>query len=647
MNNLSKSEKIEALEAELFEYDRSYYSDDVKAVPDDVYDLKKAELKELYGKDTIPTHSILYKVGTAPESKDIVRREIPMMSIDWVNTEADLLKWVEPETDYRASLKLDGLALSIVYKGGKFAVASTRGDRYVGDNVTEAVRNIEGVPATINQKAVKGFHLEVRGEAFLPKDRFDNKLGVDERSIAAGAIRSKKDVERAGRIGICFIPYEVTQGLPSSIKSVQESLNWLRDEVGIPLWSDLDQVTKGKDLYRYAKEIASRRKDLDYPIDGVVFRHDSIAKRVALGNTSTSYRDSLAFKFHEMQAKTKVIGVDYSLAATGVITPVALVEPVKIGTRTVNRVNLKHYQIIENVGIGIGTEIYIKLAGDVIPDLVGLAGPAAPVNQIIRPPKECLECGSPVIRDGVLARCSGVEICESQMVGSIVKLLAKDALDVDGFGVNFVGKLVRHGGITDLASVLRLEVEDLLEIKSVGEKTALNLSNNLKKRLETPVSLDRLLIGIGIPTLGKVACECIGDYYGDVAGLLDAASYSNNFAAELEQLSAVGRVAAKNLNDFLNSTGIMVLTAFELAGLRVEPDNRPRPLKITVEPDTKLSVELHNRIRSAGITPRDLYRDTDYLVTDKFGRNYEKAGHLGVEIITPEEFELILIKEGY
>jgi len=563
MKNRPKA-ALTSLYREIEHHNHLYHVLDDPEIPDAAYDrlLKKLIDLEQAHPDLVSADSPTRRVGDTPlESLGEVHHGLPMLSLnngfdDDQVTEFDRRCREALKTEsilYVAEPKLDGLAISLIYEKGRMVRAATRGDGTRGEDVTHNARTIRSIPLGLSGDGFPGL-LEVRGEVYMPRAGFTRlneqqriaqaKPYVNPRNAAAGSLRQLDPRVSASRplSFFCYGIGQVDDGLLE--RSHSANLARLRGW-GLRVNPRVQSVTGVAECLGYYRNLLGIRDDLDYEIDGVVYKVDSIPEQRRLGSVSRAPRWALAHKFPAQEELTVVQGIEVQVGRTGAVTPVARLKPVFVGGVTVSNATLHNRSEIQRLDVRIGDTVFVRRAGDVIPEIVSVVRQQRPPGtRRYRFPNSCPVCGSSVIsdEDGVILRCSGGLYCNAQIKESIKHFASRRAMDIEGLGNKLVEQLVDAGHVTDVSDLYALDEKVISSLERMGDKSASNLVAALARSRET--SLARFLFALGIPQVGETTARLLADHFGSLDRLQ---------AATLEQLQAVpdvGPVVAEGLLGF-------------------------------------------------------------------------------------------------
>lgn len=519
---------VPSLEALVRHHNHLYWDRAAPEISDTEYDRLVRRLKELS-----PSSPVLTEMGPSDEGEGRygapVTHAVPMLSLDKAYGDDEIREWMSDfEGRVVVSPKFDGVAASLRYDAsGELVLAATRGNGVTGDDITANARVVKDIPRTI--KLPTKAPVEVRGEVFMKlsvfasyKDRFANP-----RNLTAGAIK-QKDAKKSAAYGLSFAAYEIF-GL--DLPTEHEKIDLLAD-IGFPR---IERVVVEKDkVLEVYRELAARRSELDYEIDGVVMKVDRVDEQKRLGSTAHHPRFAIAYKFQGDAGTTKLREVEWSVARTGAITPVALVDPVALSGVLVGRASLHHPGYIGKLGLTLGAEVLITRRGGVIPNVEHVVKPGTTEIPI---PTSCPSCGGPVRGEGDFLYCAKPEDCRAAKIGAVAHYLA--VADIEGFGDRMLGELFDRKLVRDVPDLYRLTVKDLLPIERVGDKLAKKLVAAMDARRTLP--LETFLRALGIDELGKHVSKILASEFGTLERVLTVTP------AELSAIHSIGDVIAQNV----------------------------------------------------------------------------------------------------
>jgi DNA ligase (NAD+) len=658
------------LREQIVEHNRRYYVLDAPTISDAEYDRLFRRLVQLEGEhpDLRSPSSPTQRVGAPPADRfETVRHSQPMLSLNNAMAEDEFLDFDERlrraarlrgEVDYVVEPKLDGLAVELVYENGELSVASTRGDGVNGENITANVKTIRSVPLQLLQTkggAPVPERLEVRGEVILPKLAFrqlnEERAGSGEaafanpRNAAAGSLRQLDSRVTAGRpLDIfCYGPGEV-RGFAWTLHS--DFLDALQ-AWGLKINPENRMCTGPKQVIEYHRDIAERRAELPYEVDGIVAKVNDMAVQRQVGEVSRSPRWAIAYKFKAQQGRTRIRDIVPSVGRTGALTPTAELEPVRVGGVTISSASLHNMDELERKDIRIGDVVFVERAGDVIPYVIGVVpGQRTGRERKFRMPDACPVCGSKVVREeGAAAyRCVGMN-CPAKLRESVRHYASKRALDIDGLGEKLVEQLTENGLVHNVADLYLLHErkDELIALERMGEKSVHNLLDAIEGSKRT--SLPRFLNGLGIPQVGEHTAEVLAEHFGSVDALQQASE------EELLEIREIGPETAREIRAFFGLTeNREVLRRLAAAGLQPRSQGRAKGGKLAgqtfvltgalSEPRDQVTRAI---TRQGGRVTASVSKSTNYVVVGEDpGSKVDKAKKLGVQTIDDRALRKLL-----
>jgi DNA ligase (NAD+) len=577
--------RINQLKNEIAEFNYQYYVLDNPTVPDAEYDRLMYELKQIEQEfpSLLSIDSPSQKVGGMPLAQfEQVEHEVPMLSLDNAFDEESMLAFEKRMQDrlkrtddiaYSCEPKLDGLAVSLLYENGKLIRGATRGDGSVGENISANVRTIRNVPLSLRGSNFPT-RLEVRGEVIMTRDGFASlnlrqaqegkKVFANPRNAAAGSLRQLDSRITAAR-PLLFFAYSLGLVENEKIPLAQTHSGRLKQlsEWGLPLSQELDVAVGAMQCLAYYKKIGERRDNLNYDIDGVVFKADSIALQQELGFVARAPRWAIAHKFPAQEEMTQVLDVEFQVGRTGAITPVARLVPAFVGGVTVSNATLHNQDEIQRLGLKIGDSVIIRRAGDVIPQVVAvvLAKRPADAKEIVFP-SHCPVCDSAVekIAEEAVARCTGGLYCAAQRKEAMKHFASRKAFDIDGLGDKIIEQLVDQNLVKTPADFFKLEFMQLANLERMGDKSAANLLISLGKSKST--TLAKFLYSLGIREVGEATAANLAKHFCELEAIISAD------VEALQAVSDVGIVVAEHVfNFFREAHNLEVINALIQAGI--------------------------------------------------------------------------------
>jgi DNA ligase (NAD+) len=655
---------------DLVRYHRKrYFQDDEPEISDAEFDELYRELEGLEAEfpELVTPDSPTQQVGAAAATTFAeVAHILPMLSLDNAFNLEDLLAWgkrierqITDPVAFACEPKMDGLAVSLLYEDGKLVRAATRGNGFVGEDVTPNVRTIKSVPKQLKGSGLPA-RLEVRGEVFMPIKAFDElnrrqgdagaRLFANPRNAAAGSLRQKDSritAERALDI-FCYQP-GVKEGGPR-LRTHMDTLDWLRD-MGIPVNPEIKEFDALDDVYEFSERMLEHRHDLGYEIDGVVVKVDDLGQRDELGATSKAPRWAIAYKFPPEEKTTELRHIMVSIGRSGRATPFAQLEPVFVGGSTVSQATLHNEDEVARKDVRVGDTVIVRKAGDVIPEVVGPVLAKRPKGlKKWKFPKDCPACGEPLARaEGEAAtNCVNVD-CPAQRWGRIVHFAA--AMDIDGLGEERVRQFIDAGLLSDPADIYWLDVERLVKLERIGQKSAQQLVDNIQASRSQ--QLGRLLVGLSVPNVGWATAQDIARELKHLDRIVNAS------VEELTEVEGIGPIVAQSVHEFfardrtrqlvekLREAGVNFEGPAPAAAPDVEQTLDGRALVLTggLEGFTREGAEAEIEARGGKVTS-SVSKKTSYVVVgENPGSKLAKAEQLGVPLLDEAAFRKLL-EEG-
>ena len=662
MNKKQAEKRIQELREKTEYYAKKYYDDDKPEISDFEYDMLMVELRnlekdfpEFKSKD-----SLTQKVGGhVKEGFEKVTHEVPLQSLQDVFSIQEVIDYVEKINQkaeesniknkrYVVETKIDGLSAALEYKSGKFVRGATRGNGLVGEDVTQNLKTIKTIPMELKEK----IDITVRGEVFISKEDFEKmnqereeneeELFANARNAAAGSLRQlDSKITKKRPLDIYIFNVQKIEG--KEFNSHFEELEYL-SKLGFNVNPVRIECNTIEEIENAIKKIGEDRENLTFGIDGAVIKVDDLKFREILGTTAKTPRWAIAYKYPPEKKETILKDIICQVGRTGAITPMAILEPVKVAGSTISKTTLHNEDFIKEKELKIGDTVVIQKAGDVIPEIVEVkkekrTGKEKKFNM----PKNCPVCGAPAIREeGEAAiRCTGIE-CPAKLFRNLVHFVSREAMNIDGLGENIIGQLLDRNLISNIADIYSLTFEDIASLKKNGNKFAQNLINSINNSKEN--DLYRLITGLGIRNVGVKASKILARKYKNI---------DNLFNATLEELSIIndiGPIMANNIVEFFKQEQtIDLINRFKQYGVNIQSlendveDNRFEG-KIFVLTG---SLENYTRTEAADIiekfggkTSSTVSKKTSYVLAgEEAGSKLTKAQNLGVEIITEEQFE--------
>jgi DNA ligase (NAD+) len=655
------------------QYDYRYYVLDDPGVPDAEYDRLMGELRALEAQHPAlltpdsPTQRVSGQVAAGFAE---VRHSVPMLSLDNAFSDDDIVAFdrrvrerlgrdAQP-IEYCAEPKLDGLAVSLTYRVGRLAVGATRGDGSSGEDITANLRTIRAVPLTLRGRAPDV--VEVRGEVFMPVAGFErmnaaasragDKVFANPRNAAAGSLRQLDARITATRpLNVFFYAIGLWQAgpvpPPSQTRLLRQFADW-----GLRTNPEVRAVTGADGCLAYYHALGARRAALPYQIDGVVYKVNSRADQEALGYVSRAPRWAIAHKFPADEALTVLREIEFQVGRTGVLTPVARLEPVQLAGVTVSNATLHNMDEVQRKDVHLGDTVVVRRAGDVIPEIVRVLPERRP-SGARRPklPANCPICRSKVVRvEGeAAARCSGGFSCPAQRKEALRHFASRRALDIEGLGEKLIDQLVAQDLLHSPSDIYALEAATLAGLARMGEKSAANLVAAIEHSKAT--TLPRLLHGLGIPGVGESTAKALADHFGSLAALENAS------LEEILEVSDIGPVIAANVHSFFNDARHHAeLKRLRSLGLTWPEGPPTAAAKKAALPLSGLTVVLTGtlpslsrdqaaeRLTALGAkVSGSVSKKTSYVIAGaEAGSKLKRAEQLGIEVLDEQGLEALL-----
>ena len=662
MDKKQAKERIEELRKKTEYYAKKYYDDDKPEITDFEYDMMMLELRSLESQNPefITKDSLTQKVGGhVKEGFAKVEHEVPLQSLQDVFNFEEIEAFDERvkkiasenginEVKYVVETKIDGLSSALEYKDGKLVRGATRGNGLVGEDVTENLKTIKTIPQELPEK----INITVRGEVFISKKEFEKmnqereeneeELFANARNAAAGSLRQlDSNITKKRPLDIYIFNVQKIEG--KEFNSHFEELEYLEklgfnvNPVRIPC-SNIEEVKKA------INKIGEDRENLTFGIDGAVVKVDNLKLRTILGTTSKVPKWAIAYKYPPEQKETVLKDIEFQVGRTGVITPLAILEPVRVAGSLISKTTLHNEDFVKEKGLKIGDRVIIQKAGDVIPEIVrAVVEKRDGTEKEFVMPTHCPVCGAETVREeGESAvRCTGIE-CPAKLYRNLVHFVSREAMNIDGLGENIIGILLEKKMISNIADIYDLEFEDLASLKKNGKKFAQNLidSINISKQND----LYRLITALGIRHVGVKAAKVLAKTYENMDNL------ANTSIEDLSQVDEVGPIVANSINEFFSQEQTKdLLKRLKDAGVNMErqkeenEDDRfaGKTFVLTGSLEKYSREEASNIIEKfGGKTSSSVSKKTTYLLAgEDAGSKLTKAQSLGVQIISENEFE--------
>ena len=661
---MTVKEQMDQLTDELIVHAKKYYEEDAPEISDFEYDALSRQLRQLeqeypqWARADSPTQ----RIGGEPlEGFDEVRHDYPMESLQDVFSYEELwdfdrkIKEQFPQALYSVEVKIDGLSVALDYRDGLFYQGATRGNGVVGEDITQNLHTIHSIPLKIDTSIPR---LVVRGEVYMPFEAFqrlnalreeeEQPLFANPRNAAAGSLR-QLDPAVAAKRGLRILCFNLQNAQEAGFGSHYDSLESLL-ALGFPVVEPRLRTGSMDEVIRFIEKAGEERDKLSFGIDGIVIKVDQLAYREELGSTAKAPRWAVAYKYPPEVKETRLLDITIQVGRTGVLTPNAVLEPVRLAGTTVSRATLHNRDFIKSKDIRIGDIVRVRKAGEIIPEVLEVVREKREGElPEFHMPETCPVCGAPVLEDPEEAavRCTGAE-CPAQLARNITHFASRDAMDIEGLGPAIVHSLLRNGLIRSQADLYFLKKEDVAALEGMGDKSAENLLSQLEKSKENP--LERVLYAFGIRHVGQKTAQVLARHFPTMEKLE---------AATVEELTAVRDIGGKtaiSLHQWLHSQqGQHLIRRLEEAGVNfTQPQTQVGDLfagKTFV-----LTGTLRHFSRSqgqklieslGGKASSSVSKKTSYVLAgEEAGSKLEKALSLGVPVLSEEEFLQMLPPEA-
>lgn len=664
---MTPQERILELRSELHEHNRRYYVLNSPSISDYEFDMLLKELQQLEEEypDMYDATSPTLRVGSdiTKEFRQ-VQHKYPMLSLGNTYSKEEVAEFYDrvtrslnEEFEICCELKFDGTSISLTYEDGKLVRAVTRGDGEKGDDVTANVKTIRTVPLVL---AGEGWprEFEIRGEVLMPwnvfetlneeRARNEEPLFANPRNAASGTLKLQDSSVVAKRRLDAYLYFMLGEQLPAEghFENLQAAAQW-----GFKVSSTTCKCSTLNEVFAFIDRMDVERKNLPFATDGIVLKVNSLRQQKNLGCTAKSPRWAIAYKFQAEKALTRLNEVTYQVGRTGVVTPVANLDPVQLSGTVVKRASLHNADIIEKLDLHIGDMVYVEKGGEIIPKITGVDTDARfMLGQKVNFIEKCPECGTPLVRvDGEAAHyCPNDTQCPPQIKGKIEHFVSRDAMNIDSIGPETVEMLFNYGLIKDIADIYTLCAEDLMFLPRMGAKSAENVVAAAKASLEVPFG--RVLFALGIRFVGATVAKRLARAFGDIDALM---------SATLEQLTAVEeigeRIAASVIAYFANDAHRTLVARLKDAGVKFELGEETMQARTTILQGKSIVISgvfsRHSRDEykemvesNGGKNVGSVSKSTSFILAgENMGPSkLEKANKLGVAIISEDEFLAML-----
>ena len=658
MDNIQN--RVNELHDLLNQYSYEYYVKDNPSVPDSEYDKLLRELIDIENAhpelktDDSPTVRV---GGEAQSSFEKVNHETPMLSLGKAFNEEELRRFDERirehigKVEYMCELKIDGLAVSLKYEDGRFVQGLTRGDGTTGEDITENLRTIHAIPLKIKEP----LNVEVRGEAYMPRRSFmrlndereknEEQPFANPRNAAAGSLR-QLDPKLAAKRKLSVFLYSVNDFTDFNATTQSDALDEL-DRLGFKTNHERARVEDIEGVLEYIKKWTKQREQLSYDIDGIVIKVNDLDQQDEMGFTQKSPRWAIAYKFPAEEVVTELKDIELSIGRTGVVTPTAILEPIRVAGTTVSRASLHNEDLIKERDIRIGDSVIVKKAGDIIPEVVRSIIDRRPNDaKPYRMPTHCPSCGHELVRiEGEVAlRCINPK-CQAQLVEGLIHFVSRQAMNIDGLGNKIIQQLYHHQLIKDVGDIFYLTKEDLLPLERMGTKKVENLLSAIEHAKQN--SLEHLLFGLGIRHLGVKASQILAEKFETMDRLLKVTE------EELIAIHDIGDKLAQSVVTYLDNEDIkalieklkdknvnMTYKGVKSSEIEGHPEFQNKTIVLTgkLQQMTRKEATTWLEMQGAKVTS-SVTKSTDLVIAgEDAGSKLSKAEQFGTEIWSESQF---------
>ena len=655
MDKTTAEKRIAELRDLVRYHSRLYYELDAPELDDYEYDLLYHELLDLEGEypELVTSDSPTQRVGGAASMKfEPVQHAVQMGSLQDVFSYEELYEFdnrvrsVIDDPEYVVETKIDGLSVSLEYRNGVFVRGSTRGDGFVGEDVTHNLLTITSIPKKIDCPDVS--YLELRGEVYISKEIFKKLVDAQElagekpfknpRNAAAGSLR-QKDPKISAKRGLDIFIFNIQQCEGKTFNSHTESLDFVKS-LGFPVSVLYNRYTDIHDAVENIKYIGDNRDNFTFDIDGAVIKVNNLEDRQQLGSTAKYPKWAVAFKYPPEEKITTLLDIEVQVGRTGALTPTAVFEPIQLAGTSVSRAVLHNQDFIDSKNINIGDSIIVRKAGEIIPEVVALAA-KGPNTEAFRLPENCPACGAKAVReDGeAVLRCPNPN-CPAQLLRNLIHFASRDAMDIDGMGPAVLTMLVDRGIVKSQPDIYTIKAEDISSIERMGAKSANNLISAVEK--SKSAGLSRVIYALGIRNIGQKTADLLADKYGSIDELMEADIDS------LCSIEGFGSVMAQSLLDYFSlEQSKNIIARLKEYGIDMTEEKKEKSdifAGLTFVLTGTLPTMTRNEasdiiVANGGKVSSSVSKKTSYVLAgEEAGSKLTKAQSLGVKIIDENEF---------
>ena len=652
-------EKAEKLRSEIEQHNHNYYVMDNPTVDDYTYDMLMQDLKKLeaeYPELADPNSPTQRVGGTALNTFEKVEHKVQMGSLQDVFSYEQVRNFTDRcftevlHPEFVVEPKIDGLSVSLEYVNGEFTRGSTRGDGFIGEDVTANLRTIKSIPLKLKEPVP---FIEVRGEVYMSRNTFEKIVEEQEnngeqpfknpRNAAAGSLR-QKDPKIAASRNLDIFVFNVQQIEGKELISHKQSLDYLK-EMGFKVIADYQKLSSYDEIEHRIEYIGSMRDKYPFDIDGVVIKINDFSQRTDMGATTKVPKWAVAYKFPPEEKQTRLLDIELNVGRTGVITPVAIFEPVILAGTSVSRATLHNQEFISEKDIRIGDEILVRKAGEIIPEVLSSVSHVEMSEPYVLPSK-CPACGSDTVRynDEAATRCTNVD-CPAQLKRNIIHFASKGAMNIDGMGEAVVTSLIDSHLIKNVTDIYDLTVHQLETLERFGQKSAENLIKSIENSKNNP--LDRVIFAIGIRNIGQAAAKLLCEQFGSIDSIMDAS------AEEIAQIDGFGEIMSENVaKAFSDIHFTELIKKLRDKGVKMtyksdkSDDNRFSGMTFVLtgtlptmkRDEAKAIIEKYGGKASGSVSKKTTY----VLAGEDAGSKLTKAQQLGITILSEDDFKKML-----
>jgi len=659
MEKLKAKERAKALRKEILHHNYCYHVLDDPQIDDFAYDALTRELKAIEAEypELITSDSPTQMVGARvwQSSFEEVRHTVQMASLQDVFSYDEVrdfdrrVRGEEIEPEYVVEPKIDGLSVSLEYVDGVFTRGSTRGDGFIGEDVTENLRTIRSIPKEIENAP---HFLEVRGEVYMPRDSFEKVVVRQElngekpfknpRNAAAGSLR-QKDARITAQRMLDILVFNIQQIDGKELYSHAESLDYLRS-LGFPVVSNFKTTSSIEEALEFIAQNGDKRGEYPFDIDGAVVKVNNFAQREILGSTAKFPRWAVAFKYPPEEKETTLLEIEINVGRTGVLTPTAVFEPITLAGTTVSRAVLHNQDFIDDKQIAVGDKIIVRKAGEIIPEVISVSCHCSDAG-VYKIPDICPSCGHAVTREegDSAVRCTNIA-CPAQLLRNLIHFASRDAMDIEGLGEAVVEMLVNNGFVKSPPDLYRIDADKIASLERMGDKSANNLIEAIEKSKGNDLS--KLLFALGIRNIGQKASQILARRFGSMDKLASATE------DELLTIDGFGKVMAESLVRFFrDDANIEMIEELKNLGLNMKCLDMPvsdrlagKTFVLTGTLATLTRSEATAKLEALGAkVSGSVSKKTSFVVAgEEAGSKLTKAQTLGISILSEQELIKIL-----